>query len=123
MISFVHSLILTLVKINLYFNNNFFINHKVQDLLLGPSEYHIAGYFRGVLIFIIFVVHPGVTKFSTHETVTCLNLDRHGDKRGLITFTSFHVPCHMTHQGGGAAGCRVKAAVLVAPPHKVFVTF
>ena len=32
--------------------------------------------------------------------------------RGLITFTSFHVPCHMTHQGGGAARCRVKAAVL-----------
>ena len=21
---------------------------------------------------------------------------------GLITFTPFHVPCHMTHQGGGA---------------------
>ena len=29
--------------------------------------YRIAGYFRGVLIFIIFVVNPGVTKFSTHE--------------------------------------------------------
>jgi len=23
--------------------------------------------FRGVLIFVIFVVHPGITKFSTHE--------------------------------------------------------
>ena len=27
----------------------------------------IAGYFRGVLIFIIFVTSPGVTKFYTHE--------------------------------------------------------
>ena len=31
-------------------------------------EYHTAGYFRGVLIFVIFVIIPGVTKFSTHET-------------------------------------------------------
>ena len=30
-------------------------------------KYRIAGYFCGVLIFAIFVVHPGVTKFSTHE--------------------------------------------------------
>ena len=30
--------------------------------------YRIAGYFRGVLSFVIFVVHPGVTKFSTHGT-------------------------------------------------------
>ena len=29
--------------------------------------YRIAGYFRGVLIFVIFVVNPGDTKFSTHE--------------------------------------------------------
>ena len=27
----------------------------------------MAGYFRGVLIFVIFVVNSGVTKFSTHE--------------------------------------------------------
>ena len=51
-------------------------------------------------------------------------------EKGLITFTLFHVPCHMTHQGGGAARCRVKAAVChtpyrheVALLHKVFVTF
>ena len=37
---------------------------------------------------------------------------------GLITFTLFHVPCHMTHQGGGAARCRVKAAVRHTPCHK-----
>ena len=30
-------------------------------------SYRIAGNFRGVLIFVIFVVNPGVTKFSTHE--------------------------------------------------------
>ena len=30
-------------------------------------KYHIAGHFRGVLIFVIFVVHLGVAKFSTHE--------------------------------------------------------
>ena len=29
--------------------------------------YRIAGYFRGVLIFVIFVVDPGVTKISTDE--------------------------------------------------------
>jgi len=23
-------------------------------------------------------------------------------RKGLITFTPFHVPCHMTHRGGGA---------------------
>ena len=31
------------------------------------STCRTAGYFRGVLVFIIFVVHPGVMKFSTHE--------------------------------------------------------
>ena len=25
-----------------------------------------------------------------------------GPVNGLITFTPFHVPCHMTHRGGGA---------------------
>ena len=29
--------------------------------------YRIAGYFRGVLIFVNFVTSPGVTKFCTHE--------------------------------------------------------
>ena len=50
------------------------------------SMYRIAEYFCGVLIFIIFVVHLGVTKFSTHKIFifhtpccainTCSNLDR-----------------------------------------------
>ena len=31
------------------------------------SYYRIAGNFRGVLIFVIFVTIPRVTKFSTHE--------------------------------------------------------
>jgi len=31
------------------------------------SSYGIAGYFRGVLIFVIFVVKQYGTKFSTHE--------------------------------------------------------
>ena len=31
------------------------------------TNYRIAGYFRGVLIFVIFVTSPGVTKFCTHE--------------------------------------------------------
>ena len=31
------------------------------------SLYRIAGYFRGVLIFVVFVTNPGVTKFCTHE--------------------------------------------------------
>ena len=29
--------------------------------------YHVAGYFNGVLIFIIFVVNPAITTFSTHK--------------------------------------------------------
>ena len=37
---------------------------------------------------------------------------------GLITFTPFYVPCHMTYRGGGAARCRVKAAVRHTPRHK-----
>ena len=32
-----------------------------------PLCNRIAGNFRGVLILVNFVVHPGVTKFSTHE--------------------------------------------------------
>ena len=35
-------------------------------------NYRIAGNFRGVLIFVIFVVHPGVTKFCTHEKFSTL---------------------------------------------------
>ena len=35
--------------------------------LVTVSDYRIAGNFRGVLIFVNFVVHPGVTKFSAHE--------------------------------------------------------
>ena len=37
--------------------------------------YRIAGYFHGVLIIVIFVVHLGVTKFSTHEI--CVVLSTH----------------------------------------------
>ena len=33
----------------------------------NTSLYRTAGYFRGVLIFVIFVTNPGVTKFCTHE--------------------------------------------------------
>ena len=33
----------------------------------GIFRYRIAGYLRGVLIFVIFVTSPGVTKFCTHE--------------------------------------------------------
>ena len=36
-------------------------------------------------------------------------------RRVSISFTPFHVPCHMTHWGGGAAQCRVKAAVHHTP--------
>ena len=35
--------------------------------------YCIAGYFHGVLIFVIFMVHLGVTKFSTHEICVVLS--------------------------------------------------
>ena len=42
--------------------------------------YHIPGYFRGVLIFVIFMVHTGVMKFSTN--CPCLNLDR---RRFVVT--------------------------------------
>ena len=53
-------------------------NHAPHSLLSNcntPSNVHefdrtlnrIAGYFRGVLIFVIFVTSPGVTKFCTHE--------------------------------------------------------
>ena len=36
-------------------------------LHIPTSNYRIAGNFRGVLIFVIFVTIPRVTKFSTHE--------------------------------------------------------
>ena len=50
------SLMLSLTNISAYLHmvNRFFI-------------YRIAGNFRGVLIFVIFVTIPPVTKFSTHE--------------------------------------------------------
>ena len=40
----------------------------------GSGDYRIAGYFRGVLIFVIFVTSPGVTKFCTHEVFHLLVL-------------------------------------------------
>ena len=55
------------------------------DRIMSKSIfYHIAGYFHGVLIFVIFVVQPDVTKFSTHEifrtqcsaVYMCSNLDQ-----------------------------------------------
>ena len=42
------------------------------------EHYRIAGYFREVLIFVIFVVHLGVTKFSIHVISThCVALSTH----------------------------------------------
>ena len=35
--------------------------------MINNDVYRIAGNFRGVLIFVIFVTIPRVTKFSTHE--------------------------------------------------------
>jgi len=44
--------------------------------------------------------------------------------KGLITFTPFHVPLSHDPRGGGAARCRVKAAVRhTASSDKVFITF
>ena len=37
------------------------------QVMFTPLYYRIAGKFRGVLIFVIFVVELVVTKFSTHE--------------------------------------------------------
>ena len=39
----------------------------ILKLKVFLSSYRIAGNFRGVLIFVIFVTIPRVTKFSTHE--------------------------------------------------------
>ena len=40
---------------------------RVFPYVSRPLYYRIAGYFRGVPIFVIFVTHRQVTKFSTHE--------------------------------------------------------
>ena len=43
---------------------------------------------------------------------------------GLITFTLFHVPCHMTHEGVGPGSLRRTYTTLPqVAPHKVFATF
>ena len=39
----------------------------VESMGVVVRRYRIAGNFRGVLIFVIFVTIPRVTKFSTHE--------------------------------------------------------
>ena len=57
---------------------------SMTAILTDTVTYLITGYFYGVLIFGIFVVHPGVTNFSTHKifhtlcsaVYTCSNLDR-----------------------------------------------
>ena len=43
------------------------INVYSKRLISNKTAYRIAGNFRGVLIFVIFVTIPRVTKFSTHE--------------------------------------------------------
>ena len=42
-------------------------NTHLERLYTYIFIYRIAGNFRGVLIFVIFVTMPRVTKFSTHE--------------------------------------------------------
>ena len=111
----------------------------------------LKGYLRKYYAqtYYVHYAHTGATHFSFNSSITqvCQLLYQEFDARmayvtticivpsaardsdmlsvwGLITFTPFHVPCHMTHKGGGAARCRVKAAVHhTASPHKVFVTF
>ncbi len=56
--------------------------------------YHIAGYFRGVLIFVIFVVNLRVTKFSTHEYfhhVTCMYVAAYVYALCVLTYVRVHV--------------------------------
>ena len=48
-----------------------------------PCSYRIADYFRRVLIFVIFVANPGVTKFSTHEIFTRTLVQVCGHQRSL----------------------------------------
>ena len=44
------------------------VSHSSTKCHIASSgQYRIVGYFRGVLIFVIFVTIPGVTKFCTHE--------------------------------------------------------
>ena len=50
------------------------------------GQYRIAVYLRGVLTFVIFEVHPGVTKFSTHEIYGTLYRCLHVLKFGPATF-------------------------------------
>ena len=38
---------------------------------------------------------------SSHSLYSLINDSATDLPTGLITFTSFHVPCYMTHRGGG----------------------
>ena len=78
----------------------------------GVAHYDITveqipgSYFRGVLIFAIFVVHPGVTKFSTHEifhtlcsaAYTWSSLDRQHFVMPLVCY-SRHIESVLDTQG------------------------
>ena len=61
-------------------------NHIV--FVVEIHYYCIAGYFCRVLIFAIFVVHPDVKKFSTHEnfphTEKCRRVKHDQKKTGAV---------------------------------------
>ena len=52
------------VGVNYYIMHMYSMRYRYLHLMVW---YRIAGNFRGVLIFVIFVTIPRVTKFSTHE--------------------------------------------------------
>ena len=91
---------------------------SMTAILTDTVTYRIAGYFRGVLIFGIFMVHPGVTNFSTHEifhtlckaVYMCSNLDRRCFVLALFHYLGPDIAC-MRKQcvpglslGGGGGG-------------------
>ena len=69
-----------------------FFRHTITVTLALGATYRIAGYFRGVLIFVIFVANPGVTKFSTHKifTRTLLQVCEHQPSSCFVDVVASH---------------------------------
>ena len=51
----------------MYIIRHVILCHDMRLISEIVGIYRIVGYFRGMLIFVIFVVNPGVTKFSNYE--------------------------------------------------------
>ena len=86
-----------------WFRDSTFISGSVRVLLcneaLGTSSSLAV---EGEAVKSVFSRFSRCSIVMSTEFAVFLPCTRRFSTLGLITFTPFHVPCHMTHRGGGA---------------------